>query len=54
MDIVDIIEAIIQKVVSIIGGINYKLILFLLLAPIYFPMYAFLHLTGGWWEDLID
>jgi len=31
-----------------------KIILFLLLAPIYIPMYLFLHLTFSWWEKLMD
>jgi hypothetical protein len=54
MDIFEIAEAGIKKVLAIIGGINFKLILFFLLLPIYAPLYLFLHLTFSWWEGLLD
>jgi hypothetical protein len=31
-----------------------KTILFFLLAPVYVPLYLFMHHTFKWWEELLD
>lgn len=31
-----------------------KFIIFLVLLPIYAPLYLFLHFTFKWWESLLD
>jgi len=53
-DPIEIFENIFKYTFDILKGINYKLILFLLLLPLYAPMYLFLHLTFKWWEGLLD
>jgi|GEM_PF-1912446 len=50
----DFFDTVAKGVLGFIGGINFKLILFFLLLPIYAPLYLFLHITGGWWEGLLD
>jgi len=33
--------------------IKWNVVIFFLLAPLYVPLYLFMHLTFKWWEDLL-